>query len=137
MKWSEINSNPSGRVLRQFGCLCLVFLAALGAHQYRRGRHGLGLALATVGLLLGGAGLARPATLRWLFVGWMKLAFPLNWAVSELVLGIMFYGILTPLGLVFRLMGRDPLGRKAAPGCASFWVRKAPSADVRRYFRQY
>jgi hypothetical protein len=137
MKWSEINTHPNARLLRQFACACLVFLAALGALQYRAGRHGLGAGLAMAGLLLGGAGLAKPATLRWLFVGWMKLAFPLNWFISELVLALMFYGILTPLALVFRLAGRDLLGRKAAPGRDSFWVRKAPSGDVRRYFRQY
>jgi hypothetical protein len=137
MKWSEINSNPERRVLRQFGVAGLVILGALAVHQYRVGRHTLALGLAIGGLLLGAAGLARPGLLRWLFVGWMKAAYPLNWIVSELILALIFYVVLTPLALVFRLAGRDALDLKDAPERASYWVRKPPAAEVRRYFRQH
>jgi hypothetical protein len=137
MKWSEINSNPDRRVLRQFGGAGFLILGALAVQQYRAGRHWVGLGLAAGSLLLGLAGLARPALLRRLFVGWMKVAFPLNWIVSELVLALIFYAVLTPLALVFRLAGRDALDLKAAPGRPSYWVRKPASPDVRRYFRQH
>ncbi len=137
MKWSEINSNPNRRVLRQFGCVGFVILGALAVHQYRIGHHHAGIALGAVGLLMGLAGLARPSLLRWLFVGWMKVAFPLNWIVSELVLALIFYGVLTPLALFFRLVGRDALDLKASAGRASYWIPKPPASDVRRYFRQH
>lgn len=138
MKWSEINSHPDQRVLRQFAGACLVVLIAVGLREYRVSRHELGLGLAIAGLLLGTAGLMRPSSLRWLFVGWMKLAFPLNWIVSEVVLAMIFYLLLTPLAVVFRLMGRDALDLKAKRSDrASFWVRRTANPDVRRYFRQY
>jgi hypothetical protein len=86
---------------------------------------------------MGLAGLARPSLLRWLFVGWMKVAFPLNWIVSELVLALIFYVVLTPLALFFRLVGRDALDLKVSAGRASYWVPKPPASDVRRYFRQH
>jgi hypothetical protein len=65
------------------------------------------------------------------------VAFPLNWLVSQLTLALMYYVILTPLALVFRLAGRDALGLKAAPERDSFWVQKPANTEARRYFRQY
>ena len=76
--------------------------------------RGHGTAAAIFGLLaltVGPIGLARPDWLRPIYVGWMVLAFPIGWTVSQLILGVIFCGVFTPIGLVFRLMGRDPLHR--------------------------
>jgi hypothetical protein len=137
MKWSEINNNPGRRVLRQFGCVGFVILGIVALRQYHIGHHRAGIIIAAVALVMGLAGVARPSLLRWLFVGWMKVAFPINWIVSELMLGLIFYVILTPLALVFRLAGRDALDLRVSPGRASYWVRKPAATDVRRYFRQH
>jgi hypothetical protein len=87
----------------------------------------------TLGLL----GLIKPAALRWLFVTWMVLAFPIGWLVSQIMLLLMFYLLITPVALLFRLQGRDPLARKPAPERTSFWSPKKVPDDVRSYFRQY
>ena len=92
----------------------------------------MGMALG-IGLL----GLIKPPALRWLFVGWMVIAFPIGWTISQLMLGLMYYGILTPVGVLFRLRGRDLLRRKPAPMQSSFWMPKEMPQDVRRYFRQF
>jgi len=137
MKWSEINSNPSSRVLRQFGGVGFIVFDLVGVHQYRIGHHHASILLIGLAMLMGLAALVQPGLLRWPFVGWMKVAFPLNWIVSELMLALIFYVVLTPLALVFRLAGRDALDLKASPGRASYWVRKPAATDVRRYFRQH
>ena len=49
----------------------------------------------------------------------------------------MFYGLFTPIGLVFRLIGRDPLQRARRPGSESYWTPKPAPADLRRYFKQF
>jgi hypothetical protein len=67
----------------------------------------------------------------------MVLAFPIGWTVSRLVLAAVFYGLFTPIGLVFRLMGRDPLARRPPHDVVSYWTEKPDRADVRRYFRQF
>ena len=46
----------------------------------------------------------------------MVLAFPIGWTVSQVILLLMFYGLFTPIGLVFRLIGRDPLQRARRAG---------------------
>jgi hypothetical protein len=138
MKWSDIPLNPSARMLRQFAVAWLIFFLGLGVHQFLvRGHHGAGLGLGALALLVGGPGLARPMALRWLFVGWMILAFPIGWLISLLMLWIMFYCIITPVALIFRLRGRDLLARKPAQHRASFWTDKNTPEDVSRYFRQY
>jgi hypothetical protein len=53
------------------------------------------------------------------------------------MLALMFYGIITPIALFFRITGRDALSRRPAPSRASFWNPKRTPADMRSYFRQY
>jgi len=138
MTWSDIPRNPTPKALRQFSAAWLVFFLVIGAHQYlKRDHHTLGLVLAVLSLVFGIPGLAKPAVVRWLFVTWMTLAFPIGWAISQLMLAVMFYLLLTPLAFLFRLQGRDPLARKPNPNRPSFWEPKPNPRDVRSYFRQY
>jgi len=92
----------------------------------------MGLAL-VIGLL----GLIKPAAVRWLFVGWMVVAFPIGWLISLLMLLLVFYGIITPVALFFRLRGRDLLRRKSSLPGATYWLPKDMPHDVRSYFQQY
>ena len=50
---------------------------------------------------------------------------------------MMFFGLFTPIGLVFRLIGRDPLQRARRAGVESYWAPKPAPADVRSYFKQF
>ncbi len=125
-------------MLRQFAGASLVFFGLLAAHQtWARSRPALGLVLAGVGLAVGTVGLLWPRAVRWLFVGWMALAFPIGWLISQITLVVLFYGLFTPVALFFRLRARDLLRRKAPSGQATFWVERGPSQDLHRYFRQY
>jgi hypothetical protein len=138
MKWPDIPLHPTTRVLRQFSAAWLVFLLAFGAHQHlARGHRAIGLAVMGLALVVGVAGLIKPAIVRWLFVGSMVLAFPIGWVVSQIMLSLMFYVVLTPVALIFRLCGRDMLQRKPAPERASYWLPKESPRNLRRYFRQY
>lgn len=138
MTWSDIPFNPARKTLRQFAAVWLIFFVALGLRQYfGRNHHALGLGLIALALGLGLPGLIKPAALRWLFVSWMVLAFPIGWAISQFMLLVMYYGLLTPVGLLLKLRGRDLLHRKPASQQASFWTAKEMPQDVRRYFRQF
>lgn len=138
MTRSEISFNPRSRTLRQFAGGWLVVFVVLGANRYfKHGQHPAGLALAVMGIVIGGLGLLKPVMVRWLFVVCTVAAFPIGWLVSNLMLALMFYGIITPIALVFRIKGRDLLHRKPAPGRASFWIPKRTPRDMRSYFRQY
>jgi hypothetical protein len=138
MKWTDIPFQPTEKALRQFAAAWLVFFLCFGAHQYlARGHHRLGLAVGLLAVFVGGLGLVRPAAVRWLFVTWMVLAFPIGWLMSQLMLLMMFYLFITPVALFLRLRGRDLLWRRPTPGQTSFWRPKETPRDVQSYFRQY
>jgi len=135
----EIDRNPSPRTLRFFGLLFAVFCGLVGA--LLRWRFDLGTAATVV--WIAGAGVAAlyylvPPLRRPLYLGWIHAAFPIGWLLSHLLLALVYYGVLTPIGLVMRLFRRDPLHRRFDPEAESYWVEYRASADpTRRYFRQF
>jgi hypothetical protein len=138
MTFSDIPLQPSPRTLRQFAAIFLVFFLAVGAHQYfARAHHTAGLVLGSLAVLVGTVGLIKPSVVHWIFVGWMVLAFPIGWLVSQFLLAVLFYLVLTPFAVLFRWRGRDLLGLKPAPGRPSFWLSKRTPEDVRSYLKQY
>lgn len=138
MQWSDISFQPSSRTLRQFAGLWIVFFGGLACWLWLgRDRSLLAALLGLAAIGVGGAGLLAPQTVRWIYVGWMVLAFPIGWTVSRLILGVIFYGLFTPIAFVFRLVGRDALGLRRQPAAETYWVSKTTSSDVRRYFQQF
>src|ERR1043166_8790142 len=117
MTFSDIPFRPTSNALRQFAALWLVIFLAVGAHQYfKLGHHTQGMVLGAVAVVVGTLGLIKPGAVRWIFVGWMVLAFPIGWLVSQIMLAVLFYLVLTPVAVLFRWRGRDVLARKPAPG---------------------
>lgn len=135
----EINRNPSPGQLRLFAGvgvpgLCL----AAGALLWWKARlPAAAWAVWAAGAVVALAGLARPALVRPVFIGLSYAAAPAGWVMGVVLLALVFYGIMTPIGLVMRLMARDPLARKFDRSAGSYWVARRPTDDVERYFRQY
>ena len=129
---------PDARLLRQFTWGWLVFFLGLSVYKFSRpGQSTAALWLAVtamVGILLSWL---LPTIFRQVFVVWMLLAFPIGWVVSQIALALMFYGVITPVALLFRLRGRDRVSRFKSAGVSSYWKAKETPTDLRRYFRQY
>ena len=137
MQWSDIQFDPPTKTLRQFGGLCFAFFGGLGIWEVLgRGHVALGAGLGVAAVAGGLLGLVRPDWLRWIFVTWTVLAFPIGWTVSLAMLAVMYYGLFTPIGLVFRLIGRDALQLRR-PGLETYWAPKPTPTDPRRYFKQF
>jgi len=138
MQWSDIPRHPPPSRLRQFAALWIVFFGGLAAWQgLWHGRTAVAIACAILAATLGPLGLVRPAALRPIFVGWMMLAFPIGWVVSHVLLALVFYGLFTPLAVVFRLIGRDALALRRSPSARSHWQPRPQVTDPRRYFKQF
>ena len=132
----QLSTNP--RSLRQFATAWLLFLLALAAQQwFKRGHHTAGLVLAPVAIVVGVAGLVRPTSIRWIFAAAMGLTFPIGWVISQCVVVLMFYLVVTPVALFFKITGRDLLCRKPAPDKVTYWMAKPSPTDMRSYFRQH
>ena len=136
MTWSDIPFKAAPKTLRQFAAAWLLLFLAL-AYRFGRGHHALGGLFVVLALVIGPLGLIKPLAVRWIFVSWMVLAFPIGWLVSQLMLAVLFYLVLTPVAILFRLRGRDLLWRKSETGRATFWLPKQTPQDVHSYFRQY
>jgi Saxitoxin biosynthesis operon protein SxtJ len=138
MHWSDIQFDPTRKTLRQFAGLWLAFFGALALwHGLARGRIVLALVLGMLALVGGVLGTTRPEWMRFIYVGWMILAFPIGWTISQVMLVVMFFGLFAPIGLVFRLLGRDSLQRARQPEPKSYWTPKPAPADLRYYFKQF
>ena len=138
MQWTDIPFDPPRKTLRQFAALCLVIFGSMALWEALvRGHSRVAAILAFLALAVGPLGLARPEWIRWFFVGWMVLAFPIGWTVSQVLLAVLFFGLFTPIGLVFKLFGRDPLERTRRPDRKTYWTPKPAPADLRRYFKQF
>lgn len=96
----------------------LAWLAILGA--------GLGLALWTLPQI------ARPFYLVWYFV-----ACCIGILLSNLLLATFFYLVITPIGLLMRAVGRDPLQKRLDRTRETYWRDQEKVVDGERYFRQY
>jgi Saxitoxin biosynthesis operon protein SxtJ len=59
---------------------------------------------------------------------WMKLAEVLAWINTRILLGVVFYGMVTPIGLVMRMLKRDPMRRQLEPLGDSYRLRCTPRA---------
>ena len=57
---------------------------------------------------------------------WIKLGLLLGKLVSPVALGILFYGVFFPIGIVMRIAGKDPLRLKRDADAASYWIARKP-----------
>jgi hypothetical protein len=78
-----------------------------------------------------------PSTRRPMYVAWTAVMYPIGWIVAHALLALVYYGWITPVGLLMRLFGRDPMQRRSNREARSYWIRRKPITDMRRYFRQY
>ena len=103
---------------RAFGRSVGVVLFLIGLYQFWRGRSTAGVSFAAVGAVLMVLGTFAPAALRLPSKLWWKFSHVLGWVNSRIILSTFFFLVLTPIGLLFRLTGRDPLSQR---GTGSTW----------------
>ena len=124
------------RAEREFGLIVGAVFGLLGLWWIYRGKF---LNLAYVFTLLGAAlillGIVLPRVLVVPRKGWMKLAESLSYVSSRVILALVFFLVLTPIGLVKRAMGWDPLYRRARPR-DSFW-HPYPQRGPRHYEKMF
>ena len=133
----EPNWYPGRKQLRQFAAASLVGFALIGYFVVYRKVHSLNgaYACAAIGILSFLVGMVRPESIRPLYALLMGLTLPIGWLISAVFLRIIFYGFFTPIGIVFKIAGRDPL-KTRKPAGASFWIDHRDRTDSESYFRQ-
>lgn len=136
---SEFQGNTEIRMgsERSFGIVFAAVFALVGLFPLTGGGDprlwALGLA---AGFL--GAGLTLPQLLGPLNRLWFRFGLLLNRIVSPVVMGILFYLTVTPVGLIMRIRHRDPLRQRFDREAASYWIpvdrARARQTSMRRQF---
>lgn len=139
----KLDFNPKPNVLRQFAfvaviglpLIAFVILRLCGAWSWMHPAFLSAAGLGVVQLLVFLAGW-QPLT-RWIFVVLMVVALPFGFVLSQVLMALIYYLVMTPIGLVFRLIGRDAMGRKMDRTNASYWRDRGPARSPASYFKLY
>lgn len=77
-----------------------------------------------------------PSSLFWIHKAWMAFGHMMGWINTRILLGIVFFGVVTPLGIFRSWLGKDPMGRRLQPDAESYRVpRKArPALHLKRQY---
>ena len=119
---------------RSFGWTFTGFFILAGAYGLWHG-GGHSLAMLALGAAMALVTLTRAAWLTPLNRAWMKLGELMGRVVSPLVLGVIFFAVFTPVGLVMRAFGRDAMCRRLEPARPSYWVPRAPPGPADDSYR--
>lgn len=145
----KLDLHPAPRVLNQFAWIAAFALLLIAGFLTRGDApwhapwrwqllHPAVLIAGAVGVLqlvLLLVGVRQPT--RWLYVGAMVLAFPIGFLVSHVLIAAIYYLVITPIALVFRLMGRDVLGRRIDRSLPTYWHVRAATRKPDSYFKLY
>lgn len=114
---------------RSFGIVFAVVFAIIGLWPFLFGGMVRWWSLAIAAAFLAAA-LIRPAVLAPLNRLWTKFGLLLNGIVSPLVMGLLFFVVITPFALAVRLTGKDLLRLKRDPEAESYWIPREPPGPL-------
>ena len=127
---AQTYNNPGRAELRKFGRLFGIFFIIVIGVILPLMQWGLGSVVANPGLLprwpwyLGGLvliwSLVHPASLHLLHRPWMKFAEIAGWINTHLIMVLLFYMLILPIGLIMRAFGHDPMGLRVDPKTESY-----------------
>lgn len=123
------------RTLRNFGLLVGGIFLVIGLFPLIRGEGVRVWACTLAGLLILPA-LVVPGLLRYPYVGWMWLGAVLAWINTRIILSVVFFVLLSPIGALMRLFGRDPMRRKLERSLSTYRVVKV-ARDQKHFERMF
>lgn len=135
----SLNLKPSQKQLKDFGFISLIMCFVIGLALMLLGKipsKGL-MVLGLVGIVLYIASRISVALIKPVYVSMIVLTFPIGWVISHLMMALFYYGIITPVALLFRLSNRDPLCRQYDPKADTYWLRYKQKRSAKDYFRQF
>jgi hypothetical protein len=118
---------------RKFAFTVATAFAVLALVSLWRGRELPPIVLGSLAAVLAVAGIAIPSRMGPVESAWMKLAHAISRVTTPVFMGIVYFVVLTPIGLIRRTFGGNPLVHKAEN--ESYWIARAASDDAKRRVR--
>lgn len=123
--------------LRKFGVTVGIVILLISTALYLLDKDSF-IYFGIIGILLLLLGIILPNFLKPLNKVWMTLAIILGWFMSRVILFILYYVIITPIGFFLKLIGKDFLHRKIDKNSQSYWeIRKKIMTEQIDYERQF
>lgn len=117
------SQNPSDR---SFGLVFSVFFAIIAIMPLLQGhRPRLWLIILSALFLL--IALLKPSLLNSINLVWTKFGIVLHKIVSPIALGFLFFLVVTPIGMLMRFLGKDPLALRFDRSASTYWIVRIPS----------
>lgn len=129
------NIDNSPRALKNFGYTMGIVFLLIALYLFLVNIESFTI-FAAVGIAFILLGLILPKTLRYFNIVWMTIAIVLGHFISGLILVILFYIVLTPTGLVMRILSKDLLNLKFKPGTKSYWAVREKQEDIKDAFEK-
>jgi len=136
--FEEIRNIKTGKKdLRSFGITIGFILLAIAAFLFFKDKDSYQTFLYISGALII-FGLIIPVILKPIYLAWMTFAVILGWFMTRVILSLLFFIILTPLGLILRIVGKDFLNQKEQKELNSFWnKRNSKNEKNQNYEKQF
>jgi len=120
------HQQPATKDLRQFGLMVGGVFLVIGLWPFLFRSELPRLWAVIIGGALMVLGAMLPGCLKQVYNGWMKLGHILGWINTRILLGIIYYGLVTPMGLAMRLMGKDPMRLAFREDASTYRIVRAP-----------
>jgi hypothetical protein len=122
--------------LRSFGLIVGTIFALIGGWPLLFGGNSLRVWLLPFAGVLITQALILPNTLGPFHRVWHILGHAMGWLNTRILLSLAFYGIVAPMGLVLRALGKDPMHRKIDPHTSTYRIKRSPrpASHVQRQF---
>lgn len=118
------------------GQLILALLIAWWLHT--SGNGPIAVVVAVVSAVVFILGMLRPQAIAAVYAAWMLVTFPIGWVMSYVVAGVMYFLVITPIGLALRAKGRDGLEKRFDEEADTYWVdTSSDTVEPKQYFRQF
>jgi hypothetical protein len=138
MSLIRINTNPTPRQLHQFGLIWLAFFAVIGLVISKRYEATAAAYLVwSAAVLVPVVGWLVPRFMRLVYLGMTYLAFPIGFVLSHVLLALVYFGVMTPVGWIMKLTGYDPMRRRFDKTASTYWIDRGGERAPESYFRQF
>jgi hypothetical protein len=141
--FKDVNWNPGRAEKRKFAVSLIIgfpaiaiFLSIVGrltAHTWKPFFFWLGIVGLTAGIVLW----LLPIIARPFYAVWYFIACCMGFIMGNVLFSVFYFLVLTPLGLLMRMAGRDPLKKKFDRKTSTYWEDAEKVVDLNRYYRQF
>ena len=115
--------NASKKDLRSFGFMIGIFFLIIAGFLIYKNKESFQIFLYIAGSFIG-LGLLIPTSLKPIYIFWMAFSAILGWIMTRLILSLLFYVIITPIGVLLKIIGKDLLELKKRAINESYWNKR-------------